>query len=79
MAYNKRTVGAQYEDKAAQFLESKGVRILERNFRNRFGEIDIIGRDKNTYVFTEVKYRKDNRLGDPASAVNLKKQSTMIL
>ena len=77
MTYNKRTIGTQYEDEAVRFLESKGIRILERNFRNRFGEIDIIGRDKDTYVFAEVKYRKDNRMGDPAYAVNFKKQNTI--
>jgi putative endonuclease len=74
---NKRELGAQYEDKAARYLENKGIRILERNFRNRFGEIDIIGFDRNTYLFVEVKYRKDNRFGEPACAVNLKKQRTI--
>mgnify|MGYP003605220195 CR=1 FL=1 len=74
---NKRTIGAQYEDMAVLFLQSKGVRILERNFRNRFGEIDIIGYDQDTYLFIEVKYRKTSRVGDPASAVTVSKQMTI--
>lgn len=77
MPDNKRAIGAQYEEQAVSFLESKGIRILECNFRNRFGEIDIIGRDSDTYVFAEVKYRKNNRMGEPVTAVNLKKQQTI--
>ncbi len=74
---NKRIVGAQYEEKAVLLLKSKGIRILERNFRNRFGEIDIIGYDQDTYVFIEVKYRKDRSAGDPACAVTTAKQRTI--
>ena len=48
---NKREIGAAYEEAAAVFLEKKGVRILERNFRCRQGEIDLIGRDGEYLVF----------------------------
>ncbi len=55
---NKREIGAAYEEAAAVFLEKKGVRILERNFRCRQGEIDLIGRDGEYLVFFEVKSGK---------------------
>ena len=70
-------IGAQYEEKAVLFLESKGVRILERNFRNRFGEIDIIGYTQETYLFIEVKYRRTDQSGNPAEAVTIPKQYTI--
>ncbi|MCD8196023.1 MAG: YraN family protein [Lachnospiraceae bacterium] len=75
---NKRRVGAQYEDLAARCLEEKGYRILERNYRCRQGEIDLIALDGRCLVFVEVKYRRDGRSGDPAEAVNFRKQRRII-
>lgn len=54
---NKRETGSRYEDAAAAFLQSKGLRLLEKNFRCRKGEIDLILMDGACLVFTEVKYR----------------------
>lgn len=71
---NKREVGAAYEEAAAVFLEKNGVRILERNFRCRQGEIDLIGREGEYLVFFEVKYRKNADAGFPAEAVGTVKQ-----
>lgn len=72
---NKRSIGSLYEQKAASYLESKGVRILERNFRCRSGEVDLIAKDGKYLVFIEVKYRHLNRgAGGAAEAVDLKKQ-----
>ncbi len=71
---NKRSVGSRYEDKAVSFLNANGVRIIERNFRSRFGEIDIVGHDGSYYIFCEVKYRKTGAAGDPALAVDRHKQ-----
>lgn len=71
---NKREVGAFYERKAGAFLEGKGLTILQYNFRSRAGEIDIVAREKETTVFVEVKYRKDERLGLPEEAVDCRKQ-----
>ncbi len=59
---------------AVRFLEKNGVRILERNYRCRMGEIDIIGLDGDTRVFFEVKYRKNASAGEPYEAVGYKKQ-----
>ena len=74
---NTRETGAYYEELAAEYLEKNGVRILEHNFRNRGGEIDLIGYDGSTYLFVEVKYRKNDRAGDPAAAVDQRKQATI--
>ncbi|MDO4477773.1 MAG: YraN family protein [Lachnospiraceae bacterium] len=71
---NKRRVGDAYEDAAASYLESIGYRVLERNFRVRQGEIDIIAFDKPYLVFIEVKYRKSKTGGYAEEAVHWKKQ-----
>lgn len=66
--------GRRGEETAVRFLSDRGVRILERNFRDRDGEIDIIGEEDGTLVFFEVKYRSSTRWGDPAEAVTNEKQ-----
>ncbi|MCR5641641.1 MAG: YraN family protein [Lachnospiraceae bacterium] len=71
---NLRTKGGAYESRAAEFLQSRGYRILERNFRCRIGEVDIIARDGNYLVFVEVKYRKSASRGMPVEAVGFAKQ-----
>lgn len=71
---NTRRVGAAHEKMAGAFLESRGLTILEYNFRGRCGEIDIVAEDKETTVFAEVKYRKDAGKGLPEEAVDHRKQ-----
>ena len=56
----------------------KGLTILERNFSNKFGEIDIIARDHETLVFVEVKSRNSDAYGIAAQAVNARKQQKII-
>ena len=65
MSVNKRKIGSLGEDMAVEFLKSRRVKILERNYQNRFGEIDIIAREDNTLLFIEVKYRKNESCGYP--------------
>lgn len=74
---NTRKKGAEYEQAAAGYLQQFGVKILERNYRSRRGEIDLIGKDGVYTVFFEVKYRRDDRKGAPAEAVNFAKQKTI--
>lgn len=74
LAENNRETGRRYEQMAAAFLEQQGYRILEWNYRDRYGEIDLIARHGEVLVFVEVKYRKSLRQGDPAEAVDRKKQ-----
>ncbi|MBO6134023.1 MAG: YraN family protein [Lachnospiraceae bacterium] len=74
---NLRAEGSKGESVAADFLEAKGCRILDRNFHSRYGEIDLIYLDNSTLCFGEVKYRKSDRKGYPAEAVTRKKQGTI--
>ena len=70
---NKRRVGSVYEEKAAEYLEKDGYRILKRNFYCRSGEIDLIASGKegsdSVLVFVEVKYRFSDSIGLPEEAV----------
>jgi putative endonuclease len=71
---NKRLIGGEYERLAAEYLKKKGMFILEMNFRNRGGEIDIIAKDGEYICFIEVKYRTTNEWGFPLEAVHYRKQ-----
>ena len=62
------------EDMATQYLVDKGYKILERNYKNIIGEIDIIAEYKGVMVFVEVKYRNNDLYGMPREAVNRGKQ-----
>ncbi len=63
-----------YEARAARWLQEQGYEILWRNFRCRFGEIDIIAWAQDTLVFVEVKYRGQTGFGSPEEAVTAAKQ-----
>ena len=71
---NKRTLGGRKEQLAGTFLEEKGYTVLEYNYRTRAAEIDLVCRDGNTFIFVEVKYRKDLSEGHPLEAVTAYKQ-----
>lgn len=71
---NKRKVGGGYEEMAAAYLAEQGLAVLEKNYRDRRGEIDIIARDGRYLVFVEVKYRSNAKKGAPAEAVGYYKQ-----
>lgn len=62
------------EDIAAGLLSKQGYEILERNVRTRFGEIDIVAKEKGTFVFVEVKTRNSGNFGLPVEAVSKAKQ-----
>jgi putative endonuclease len=64
-----RSTGRAAEDIAARTLQQKGYTLLKRNFSNRFGEIDIIAKDKETLVFVEVKAKKGVEFGLPEEMV----------
>lgn len=67
---NKIGIGNYGEDLACEFLKSKGYKIIERNFRIRGGEIDIIATDGSTLVYVEVKTRSNRNFGLPEESVN---------
>ena len=66
--------GAAAEALAARFLQERGVRIVERNYRCRGGEIDIIARDGATLVFVEVRLRRGSAFGGAAASITATKQ-----
>jgi putative endonuclease len=67
-------VGARGEEIAVAFLKGKKFRILERNFRCKCGEVDIVAKDGGSVVFIEVKARKHEAYGPPQLAVTAFKQ-----
>ena len=71
---NKREVGSKYENIAVSYLQEQGYTILEQNYRNRIGEIDIIAKQNDIVVFVEVKYRKTASFGYLEEAVSFSKQ-----
>ena len=71
---NKRQIGAEKEAFVCEWLEKNGYRIIERNFRCRSGEIDIVAREGGYLVFLEVKYRSHEGQGLPEEAVDRRKQ-----
>ncbi len=71
---NRKNTGNIGEDIVTKYLEEKGYKIIERNFRCKLGEIDIIAQDKEEIVFIEVKTRKILSYGNPADSVNEPKQ-----
>ncbi len=71
---NRRSIGARYEETAAAYLESCGYDILARNYRNKYGELDIIAKKEELLVYAEVKYRSNTNCGDPLEAVDRRKQ-----
>jgi putative endonuclease len=70
----KQQSGNQWEKTAESYLGARGLKLLQRNFSSRFGEIDLIMEDNKTVVFIEVKYRKNSRHGSGADAVTIQKQ-----
>lgn len=75
LSQNKRQTGAAYELKAEEYLLGNGYKILERNFRNRGGEIDLIVKKEGQIHFIEVKYRTTSDFGNPLEAVDFRKQN----
>ena len=73
MAINKRTEGNAFETLAAEYLEKSGMKVIEKNFFCKMGEIDLIAIDENYLVFVEVKYRTDKKKGAAKEAVTFSK------
>ncbi len=71
--------GAAGEELAANWLLKQGLRILERNFRVKGGEIDLICRDGETVVFVEVRVRSSEDFGGAAASITPAKQRRLIL
>jgi len=74
MANNKIKLGTQGEDIAAKYLQGQGYKILQRNFRSRYGEIDIICAREQCIIFIEVKTRTNTSFGSPEESITKTKQ-----
>jgi putative endonuclease len=70
--------GADAEAYAARFLEAKGLRVIARNVRSRFGEIDLVCREGETLVFVEVRYRRSASYGGAAASITAAKRSRLV-
>jgi putative endonuclease len=73
-----KELGNMGEDRAVEFLINNRHRIIERNWRNRWCEIDIISQKDKVVYFTEVKYRKSNIYGDGFDAITNTKMNQMV-
>lgn len=78
MRTDKQVVGDHAEHLAIAKIEGAGLRVLERNYRVRGGEIDCIAIDGETLVFVEVRYRKNQRFGGAAASIDQRKQQRII-
>jgi putative endonuclease len=78
MTRARQQFGMFGEDAACAALEQRGYVIVERRYRTRAGELDIIARHGEYLVFVEVKARQDRSYGDPEEAVTLQKQQKMV-
>jgi len=70
-----RDKGARYELLALKHLKTNGLKLVEKNYHCRLGEIDLIFREDDCLVFVEVRYRSSNRFGSAAHSVDEKKQA----
>ncbi|QKT03057.1 YraN family protein [Ectothiorhodospiraceae bacterium 2226] len=78
MSGGARERGLAAETTALQFLERRGLRLVERNARSARGEIDLVMDDNGTLVFVEVRYRANPRYGSGADSVGRIKQTRLI-
>lgn len=73
-----RKKGNEFEAKALRHLERQGLKLLERNFTIRGGEIDLIMEEGNTLVFVEVRYRASQGYGSALESVDQRKQARIL-
>ena len=74
----RQRIGRRAEDIAAEFLHAKGLAVLERNYRRRLGELDVIARQGDVLVIAEVRTRASDAYGGAAASVNVRKQRRLI-
>jgi putative endonuclease len=78
MLTRRQQLGRRAEQLAAEFLAAQGLEILERNYRRRLGELDIIARTKGVLVIAEVRTRSSDAFGGAAASVNRGKQRRIV-
>ncbi len=70
-------LGREGEERAAQYLEEKGFKVVDRNVRTRFGEIDLIASKKGELYFVEVKTRRQSTFGSPLESFSFLRQKRL--
>jgi putative endonuclease len=75
----RQVEGDAAEQRALLFLQAQGLTLVERNFRCKGGEIDLVMRDGGSLVFVEVRKRADTRHGGAAASVTARKQARLIV
>jgi putative endonuclease len=78
ISFTKKQTGDKGEDYTAKFLKKNKYTILARNYRKRYGEIDIIAENSDYIAFVEVKTRHENPMTQPYEAVDFRKQQKII-
>src|SRR5687768_9243305 len=78
MTYARQRLGEQGEVAACEELERLGYTIIDRRYRTRFGEIDVVADDRGTIVFVEVKTKTDCTFSDPVESVTKQKQRRLV-
>jgi putative endonuclease len=73
-----QVVGDRGETRAVELLRGHGLRLVQRNFRCRSGEIDLVMRDAEVLVFVEVRYRADDRFGGALASIDQRKQRRLL-
>ena len=78
MTFARQRLGQRGETMACDELERLGYAIVERRFRTRFGELDVVANDHGTLVFVEVKTKTDSSFSDPVESVTKRKQQRLV-
>lgn len=73
-----RHKGEQAEQLACHYLQARGLRLTQRNYHCRLGEIDLIMEDRKSLVFIEVRYRRKGRFGDAIDSITPAKRTRLI-
>ena len=71
-------IGRKGEEIAKEYLEKKGYKIIERNYKTKYAEIDLVARRKNELVFVEVRTKTGEDLGSPEETINKKKLKKLL-
>jgi len=70
--------GAAAEQRAAEYLQRQGLKLLQRNYRCRYGEIDLVMQEGSTVVFVEVRQRSSSDYGGAAASIAAAKQARLV-
>ncbi len=75
---NSRVIGREWEGEALKRLEAAGLKLLDRNYRCRLGELDLVLRDGDGLAFVEVRFRRSSDFGSGAESVGVSKRRRLI-